>query len=111
MTITLTPALEAQIVREAARQGKSPEEVTLARLSLNAVKYGRPRAQRSDAVKLVRQKLKITQMEMANLLCISKVTLIHLETAGVLPSDAAALKSLKRLARRHGVSLKGGAAS
>lgn len=111
MTITLTPAIEAQIVRDAARLGKSPEDLALARLSPNAVKFGRPRAQRSDAVKLVRQKLKITQIEMANLLCISKSTLIHLETESVLPSDATALKSLKRLARRHGVAIKGGAAS
>jgi len=70
---------------------------------------GRPTAPRGDAVKQVRQKLNLTQPEKAALIGIDKAKISYLEKENVLPSGDASLKTLKKLARRHGVPLKGGA--
>lgn len=105
LEITLPPELEASLVSEAARRKKSPSEVLLDRLRPGA-KRGRPVAPRTDAVKRLRDALRLKQPEMAALLGVSKANLHHLENTSVLPTDPAKLKTFKRLAKRHGISLE-----
>ena len=109
LEITLTPTLEKQLVREAQRLGKSPAEVAFEQLNLKNAKLGRPRAPRSDAVKRLRAALSLTKTEMGVLLGISPTAISQMESTSTLPTKASPLKVLRRLAKRHGISLKEGA--
>lgn len=68
-------------------------------------------ASKSDAVKLTRQKLGVSQQEMAAQIGCSVSAVQRMERLGTLPQNTALLESLKRIAKRAGVSIEKGIAA
>jgi DNA-binding XRE family transcriptional regulator len=108
--LTLPPDLAHEIVTTAARVGLSPREVALGRLRGNVTRMGRPPAPQGDLVKRVRLALNLSRADLAALIGVDPKRVGYFENAGVLPSDAGQMKTLQRLAKRHGVGLKSRAA-
>jgi transcriptional regulator with XRE-family HTH domain len=63
-------------------------------------------AAKSEAVKKTRQALGVSQQEMATQIGCSVSAVQRMERLGTLPQNTALLESLKRLAKRAGVSIE-----